>query len=100
MEPGAVITENGYVIANFKKVTGFTDFDKKDNNGYFFPVSLGKQYEGKEKTVKRIKPGPETSAKSNDQDWVLHVDKNKVFTFEVDGKEILRLDFSLSTFQA
>lgn len=98
MEPGALVTADGVVLASFKQVDGWTEFSETDNSGFFFPFSLGKEYSGKEKTVRRILPEPGTETRSTDQDWVLKVDKTKVFTVTVEDKVILTLDFRYATY--
>lgn len=96
----AVVTADGVVLASFKQVDGFTEFDKTDNSGYFFPFTIGKEFADKKPyKVQRILPEPGKVTESSDDDWVFKVDKTKVFEIKGnDGSHLLTLDFRYATY--
>ena len=82
----------GKVDGNIHHVTDYTEFGPSESDGHYFPLSLDKQYTGKQITCQGTKPKT-----AQDLDWVLKVDNCKKFTFSADGQEILSLDFSSAT---
>ena len=98
MDGEAEIMSDGSVIASFKHVKDFTDFSKSEKDGYFFPFSLGEECKGKTIKVQRTAPTAGTEKASPDLDWVLKVEKDKVFTVKADDELILTLNFAKSTF--
>lgn len=98
MDGEAEIMSDGSVIASFKHVKDFTDFSASEKEGYFFPLSLGGEYNGRTIKVQRTAPTAGTEKASQDLDWVLKVEKDKVFTVKADDELILTLNFAKSTF--
>lgn len=87
----------GYVAGTLNHITGWTQFDSKESDGHFFPISLNKKYMGKSITVHGKTDKTVTVAGDTELDWVLRVDDTKVFKFECDGETILALDFNGAT---
>lgn len=92
---------DGTVTGNLKNVTGWSEFNESntaEQSGHFFPITLDKQYEGKEITITKSDGKKKTAV---DLEWVLRVDdyvsKNKPAVFECEGNVILSLDFSKAT---
>lgn len=85
----------GKVTGKVKHLTDFKGFGSNDPDGHFFPVTLDDSYKGKDITVISA-----TRAKTErDHEWILKIDKNKVFTFKADGETILVLDFTGATLE-
>ena len=72
----------------------WTDFDKTNNTGHFFPIELDKKYQDKPITV----IGNKTKSLT-DRYWVLRVEnaKDNKFTFKQGEDTIFTLDFSNTT---
>lgn len=93
---------DGTVTGTLKNISEpWTQFDNKNNTGHFFPITLDKQYEGKDITVNLSGGTKKTAA---DLEWVIRVDDyvsaQKPAVFECEGKVILTLDFSKATLPA
>lgn len=92
---------DGSVTGTLKNVTGFTEFNSTDVNeqsGHYFPLHLAQT--GTKMTLKTN--GVAKAGKENmpfDPDILFRVaDKNTTFTIEVDGKEVVTLNFKKATF--
>ena len=93
---------DGTVTGTLKNIsTPWTQFDTKNSTGHFFPITLDKQYEGKDITVNLSGGTKKTAA---DLEWVIRVDDyvsaQTPAVFECEGKVILTLDFSKATLPA
>lgn len=86
------ISADGKVTGTVKKVENFTDFSKEETEGYYFPLTLGEKFSGKEITCKGMEV-PET--KSHDLDWILKLSNGKEskFTFSAEDAPTLELTF-------
>lgn len=92
------VNTNGEVFGTIKKVKNFTEFAKGEKEGYYFPITLGADYTGKEITFK----GMETKEKkSNDLNWIVKLSKGKdsTFTFSADEMPDLTLTFKHATLE-
>lgn len=94
------IGAGGAVTGHIKYVTGYDQAFPGEADGWFFPLHLGDEYDGKTIKVKREsgKGGKEKSAQ--DRDWVLRLTDgaDTVFSFKTDDDTpILTLSFSLAT---
>ena len=85
---------NGYVTGSLKKVTGWTEFDESDPTGHFFPISLDERFKNKTIVLQGSK-----RVEAKDTEWVIKVDKAKVFTILCEGETIAVLDFNRATFE-
>lgn len=92
---------DGSVTGTLKNVSGFTEFNSVDVNeqsGYYFPLNLTQT--GTKMTLKTngvAKAGKEDM--TFDPEILFRVaDKNTTFTIEVDGKEVVTLNFKNVTF--
>lgn len=92
---------DGSVTGTLKNVSGFTEFNSADVNeqsGHYFPLRLTQT--GSKMTLKTngvAKPGKENM--DFDPELLFRVaDKNTTFTVEVDGKEVVTLNFKNATF--
>ena len=93
---------DGTVTGTLKNISApWTPFDTKNNTGHFFPITLDKQYEGKDITVNLSGGTKKTAA---DLEWVIrgddYVSAQTPAVFECEGKVILTLDFSKATLPA
>lgn len=92
---GTAIRKDGTVTGTLHYVTGFTKFSSKtdEQSGNYFPIELA--VTGTKMTLK--KNGTAAAGKENmpfDKDLVLRVTSNTdVFTVEVDGNEVISLNF-------
>lgn len=91
---------DGSVIGTLKNVSGFTEFNSTDVNeqsGHYFPLHLTQT--GTKMTLKTngvVKVGKENM--EFDPDILFRVaDKNTTFTIEVDGNEVVTLNFKNAT---
>ncbi len=78
----ATISADGYVYASLKKVKNFTEFDKSEKEGYYFPVSLGERYSGKNKCRRTSGTPNDWKTNSEDAEWVLKLTNGKDTVFE------------------
>lgn len=92
---------DGSVTGTLKYVTDFEEFNYTDigeQSGHYFPVHLTKT--GTTMTLKKngvAKPGKQDMA--FDADLLFRVDgKDTTHTIEVDGKEVITLNFKKATF--
>lgn len=92
---------DGSVAGTLKNVTDFTEFNSTDVNeqsGHYFPLHLTQT--GTKMTLKTngvAKPGKENM--DFDPDIIFRVaDKDTTFTIEVDGKEVVTLNFKKAIF--
>lgn len=92
---------DGSVTGTLKSVTGFTEFNSADvdeQSGYYFPLHLTQV--GTKMTLKTngvAKAGKENMA--FDPDILFRVsDKNTTFNIEVDGNEVVTLNFKKAIF--
>lgn len=92
---------DGTVTGTLKNVTGYTEFNSTDVNeqsGHYFPLHLTKA--GTKMTLKTN--GVAKSGKENmpfDSDILFRVEnKNTTFTIEVDGNEVVTLNFLKAIF--
>lgn len=85
---------SGTVKGTLNSVTEWKQFSnsEKEQSGHYFPISLDSKYSGKDVKVTGSKVKT-----AQDTEWVLRVDDCKQFTFECDGKTILKLDFNDAT---
>lgn len=97
-----VVNAKGEVYGTVKEIKkAWTDFDKSNNTGYFFPIELGDKYKDKKITVK----GMETASKeATDTEWVLKLkagnEKDSKFVFSTDDEpDFLTLTFKNVTLQ-
>lgn len=95
------VLEDGSVVGEFIHITDYTEFnesDPKEQEGYFFPLKLGSEYEGKQITVQRISGTPGKSKTSTDTEWVLRLTDgiDTVYLIKADGLDDLVLNFALS----
>ena len=88
---------DGTVTGTLKNVSGFTS-DVNEQSGHYFPLHLTQT--GTKMTLKTngvAKAGKENMA--FDPDILFRVsDKNTTFTIDVDGKEVVTLNFKNATF--
>lgn len=92
---------DGSVTGTLKNVSGFTEFNSVDVNeqsGHYFPLHLTQA--GTKMTLKTN--GVAKAGKENmnfDPDILFRVsDNNTTFTIEVDGNEVVTLNFKNATF--
>lgn len=92
---------DGSVTGTLKKVTGFTEFnsaDVKEQSGHYFPLHLTQT--GSKMTLKTngiAKVGKENM--NFDPDIIFRVtNKDTTFTIEVDGNEVVTLNFLKALF--
>lgn len=87
---------DGTVVGTLKKVTDFTEFDKKLKDGYFFPFEIKKT--GKKMSWK--KDGKDTNVKGRDFDknGVIKVEKSQKWEIIVDDEPVIIFDFSHAEF--
>lgn len=89
---------DGNVIGTFPHKADFSEFsnDESEQEGHYFVMELGTEYEGKPITMKGTQEKTAT-----DRKWVLRVDgvveQGKKFEVECDGKKIMTLDFANAT---
>lgn len=99
--PDTYVDEYGKVNGTLKYVEGWTEFSKSnkaEQSGYFFPVKLADEYEGKKIKVTGTKSKKPKEAQ--DREWILRVaDGSITFKFETDNQEIFTLDFTPTTLQ-
>lgn len=101
----ANILEDGSVIGTFLYVTNFEKFSPGDEElckGHFFPLQLGKEYEGKPITVQRISGKDGKAKTSEDTDWILKLtdEADTVYSIKADGVDELVLNFALATLKS
>lgn len=91
------INADGEVTGKFKQVSNWTDFDKKDNSGYFFPISFNQP--GKTMTIRGNGNVKEKIA-ANDGWLVARLTKEKDSEYEVliDGISQGKFTFKNATF--
>ena len=104
VKDGGRILEDGTVMATMHYVKGFKEFNSAvpaEQNGYYFPCLLN-GVTGTKMTLK--KNGEARSDKTNmdfDPELLFRVqDKTDTFTVEVDGTEIITLNFQQAVFGA
>lgn len=92
---------DGSVIGTLKNVTGFEEFNsanKDEQSGHYFPFRLAQT--GKTMTLK--KNGVAAAGKKDmtfDPEIIFRVEsKDTTFTVEVDGKDVVTLNFKKATF--
>ena len=90
---------DGSVTGTLKNVNGFTEFNSanvSEQSGHYFPLHLT-QTKMTLKTNGVVKTGKENMP--FDPEILFRVsDKNTTFTIEVDGKEVVTLNFKKATF--
>lgn len=97
IDDGAEISPEGVVSGRVKYVTGYTGFSDvaEEQEGYYFPFILEKT--GTTMTFKKN----DVVVKDNiawESDNVFRISRGDKFTIEVDGAEVITLDFSSMTF--
>lgn len=97
IDDGAEISPEGVVSGRVKYVTGYTGFSDvvEEQEGYYFPFILEKT--GTTMTFKKN----DVVVKNNiawESDNVFRISRGDKFTIEVDGAEVITLDFSSMTF--
>lgn len=97
IDDGAEISPEGVVSGRVKYVTGYTGFSDvaEEQEGYYFPFILEKT--GTTMTFKKNN----VVVKDNiawESDNVFRISRGDKFTIEVDGAEVITLDFSSMTF--
>lgn len=97
IDDGVEVAEDGTVTGRVKYVTGYTGFSDvaEEQEGYYFPFVLEKK--GTKMTFKKN----DVVAKENiawESDNVFRISRGDKFTIEVDGAEVITLDFSAMTF--
>lgn len=92
------VLADGTVLGTLKNVTGYTGFSsvQEEQSGHFFPFTLTKT--GTKMTIKTNgTAAPNKTDLPFDPDVVLKVDKNKKFSIDVDGVQVVALDFTNTT---
>ena len=95
------VLASGTVTGTLKHVTGFTDFNNNNINeqsGYYFPLKLTQT--GTKMTIKtngEIRPD-KTNMKFDPEILLRVANKDTTFTIEVDGNEVVTLNFKKTTF--
>lgn len=95
------VLASGTVTGTLKHVTGFTDFNNNNINeqsGYYFPLKLTQT--GTKMTIKtngEIRPD-KTNMKFDPEILLRVANKDATFTIEVDGNEVVTLNFKKTTF--
>lgn len=100
ISPDTYVTKDGYVLGTLKKVENFVEFNTAnvaEQSGYYFPFILGQS--GKKMTF--LKDGTPTKTDIPYDPEILFRIPNKDTTFEVqvDGKSVIKLDFTKTTFE-
>lgn len=91
------ILTGGVVTGHIKYLSGYEAAFPSRPEGHFFPVSIGKEYEGKKIVCKRESGEGGTEKTSEDLDWVLFLTDggDSVFSFKTeDGEPIVTLSFN------
>lgn len=97
MMPGAYVEDDGSVVATLKAVEGFTGFSSKEEeqSGHYFPFILGKA--GEKMTVKKNGEAIHEDI-PYDNTLIFRVESTEdTFTIEIDGEEVVTLNFAKST---
>lgn len=104
VKDGGRILDDGTVIATMHYIKGFKEFNASisaEQNGYYFPCLL----HGVTGTKMTLKKNGETRADKTDMDFDPELlfrvqDKTDTFTIEVDGQELITLNFKQAVFGA
>lgn len=93
------VYEDGSVKGTLKSVTGFTEFSSKaaEQSGHYFPLKLTQA--GEKMTIKSngVAKADKTDMVFDPEVLLRVVDGNSTFTIEVDGKEVVTLNFKDAT---
>ncbi len=103
ISPDTKILSDGSVVGTIHYVTdyvGFNESNPDEQEGYFFPVRLTGS--GSKMTLKKDGVAKEEkTGMKYDPNLILRVDgQNTVWSIEVDGNEVVKLNFTKATFDS